>query len=238
MHRFAPQYFVLILILSIGVIYSLKARKLTPAGSVTGVICGFLIFAGSGFTGLAMMTCFFILGTAATSWGRAKKTITVPAERNGRTAGQVLANSGVATICAVCSILFKNYESLFSLIIAGSFAAAAADTLSSELGIVYGKRFVNILTFKKDEKGLDGVISLEGTVFGIIGAALIATVYLFHDRNLSTFFFLTIAGTVGTLVDSLLGAAFERKGLIKNDGVNFFNTLSGALTALILYALQ
>jgi len=46
----------------------------------------------------------------------------------------------------------------------------------------------------------------------------------------------TAAGTVGGIVDSLLGATLERRGLLNNDGVNFTNTLAGALAAAGLTA--
>ena len=42
---------------------------------------------------------------------------------------------------------------------------------------------------------------------------------------------ITVAGTIGNLADSVLGATLERAGVLSNDGVNFFNTLTAALVA-------
>jgi uncharacterized protein (TIGR00297 family) len=117
---------------------------------------------------------------------------------------------------------------------AGAFSSAMADTLSSELGTVYGKKFYNIITFKQDKKGLDGVVSLEGTCIGIIGSAIIATVYCFGFSWSHYFFWIIAAGTVGNLCDSVFGATIERKKLIGNDTVNFLNTLIGAMVLLIV----
>jgi len=118
--------------------------------------------------------------------------------------------------------------------IAGTFSTATADTVSSELGNVYGSRFYNILSLKKDTRGLDGVISAEGTIAGIMGSALIAMVYTFFEGLDTTFAVIVVAGTAGNLFDSILGASAERKHLIGNNAVNFLNTAFGALVALLL----
>ena len=115
--------------------------------------------------------------------------------------------------------------------IAGSFAAAAADTLSSELGNVYGSRYYNILTFRKDTRGLNGVVSLEGSLLGIAGSVVIAGIYGFAYGWSPGPLYIVLAGTAGNLVDSLLGATWERKHYLSNNGVNFLTTLIGALAA-------
>lgn len=117
---------------------------------------------------------------------------------------------------------------------AAAFASASADTLSSELGMVYGKRVFNIISFRPDRCGMDGVISLEGTVIGIGGSCIIAVIYVLGYGWNINFYFIVIAGTVGNLTDSILGAVLERKGRIGNDMVNFLNTLTAMLVVLML----
>jgi uncharacterized protein (TIGR00297 family) len=116
---------------------------------------------------------------------------------------------------------------------AGAFAAAMADTLSSELGTVYGKKFYNIITFRRDRKGLDGVVSLEGTMIGIAGSCLVAALYCSGFGWSILFLYITLAGTIGNLVDSIAGATLERRRYIGNDIVNVLNTLVGALVLLL-----
>ena len=103
------------------------------------------------------------------------------------------------------------------------------------MGVVKGKKFINILTLKPDEKGLDGVISLEGTLWGLAGSIVIATIFFLGYSELSQFFTIIISGTTGNLADSFMGAAWERKQRIKNDAVNFLNTLIAAAIGALLF---
>jgi len=201
-------------------------RKLTLTGAVTGWIVAALVYAGAGYMGISLLAAFFILASLATK-GKGSK----------RTSGQVLANGGVAAILGLSAWIWPQHLTLFQLMIAGSLASATADTLSSELGTVYGKRFFNIITFKKDERGLDGVISIEGTLIGLAGAAIIAITYcLFNGWGMPSLYIVT-AGFIGNIIDSVLGATLERKSRIDNNLVNFSNTATGAIMCLLLFNL-
>src|SRR5205823_5304376 len=166
-------------------------------------LAGFLIFTGTGYAGLAMIGAFFILGSAATSWKLSFKEKSGLAEKNKgkRTAGQVIANGGVAAISGLLSWLYPEKINLFRLMMAASLASAAADTLSSELGNVYGSKFYNILTFQKDKRGLNGVVSMEGTIFGIIGSAIIAVIYACGFGWNQSVLWVIISGTIGNISD-------------------------------------
>ena len=173
---------------------------------------------------MAMMATFFILGTAATSWKKKSKSELGIAEENEgqRTAGQVLANAGVAAILGIYIYLLPERTDIFRVMMAASFSAATADTLSSELGNIYGSRYFNIISFKKDTRGLNGVISIEGTLAGIVGSAIIATIFCMGFGFSINFLWIVIAGTIGNLADSVLGATVERKRYLDNNAVNFF----------------
>ena len=227
------------LIIIAGMAYSILAKKLTILAAFTGGILACLIFVASGYTGVAMMTTFFILGSVATSWQRRKKHAFADSQENriGRSASQVFANAGIAAIAGLLIILFPQLANLLLPAMAAAFASATADTLSSELGMVYGKRFLNIITFKADYCGMDGVVSLEGTLIGIAGSCIIALVYAIGFGWDIGLVFIVIAGTVGNLTDSILGALLERKGLLGNNTVNFLNTLAAALAVMLLNSL-
>src|SRR5256885_8507182 len=197
----ASQYIIVSVFLALAAYSSVRMQKLTVAGSITGAVIGYLVFAGGGLTGLLMLTAFFVLGTLFTSWKKAEKLQLKPElDRVAkRDSWQVLANGGAAAILGLSAIVIAGNGNLFRLMMAAALASATADTLSSELGMVYGRRFFNIVTFKKEQKGLDGVISIEGLLFGIIGSAIIAAIYLAGHTGASVFWQIVICGTIGNL---------------------------------------
>ena len=231
----APDSYLYIILLAAAT-WSYTSGKLTLAGAIAGALIGFIIYKGAGLTGFVMLTFFFTVGSAATKWQRGKKALmnAIDPHKGRRTARQVLANGGVAALLGLWARIQPEYLSLAQLMIAGSFAAATADTLSSELGTVYGRRFYNIISLKKDTRGLDGVVSIEGTLIGIVGAAAIAAIYSLGFGWNVCFPVIVLAGFTGNLLDSVLGAWLERKGLIGNNSVNFLNTLTGAAVCLML----
>ncbi len=221
-------------------IASVAAKKLTVSAALTGGLLGCMMYAGAGFTGITMAGVFFLLGTLATGWRKQYKENIGLSGINStqRNAGQVIANAGVAALIGLAGYFLVQYAFVLQFMMAAALSSAMADTLSSELGNVYGKRFYNILTFKKDIRGLNGVVSAEGTAIGVVGSIMIALVYaLGFGFTTGTFLIIIIAGTAGNLSDSVLGASLERKQYLNNDGVNFLNTAIAALAALLLYFL-
>lgn len=217
---------ILLLLLLVLVWYT---RKLTLAGTLTAGVLAVLIFKGTGWTGIALLGTFFVLGTGVTLWGKKEKVRAglSDAESVRRNAGQVLANGGVAGVLGLAAWIFPDYQHGLVLMMAGAFSVAAADTLASELGVLYGRQFYNIRTLRTDTRGLDGVISLEGTLLGMAGSGIIALV-LGAVGSIWAVGSLLLAGTAGNLLDSWLGATLERKGRISNNVVNAANTLTGA----------
>lgn len=234
------SYLAVALGLGTGMFLSVRKGKLTAPAALTGGLLGFAIFLGAGFSGLAMLATFFLLGSWATAHRLDYKARLGLAEANKgrRKASQVVANAGAAAIAGLLACLFPPQAAVFQPMLAAAFASATADTLSSELGNLYGRRFYNILTFKPDQRGENGVVSLEGTGLGLLGSGVIAVIYGvgfgwgWHLAGI------VVAGTVGNLSDSVLGASLERKHILTNDAVNFLNTGIAALTFLWIYLMR
>ncbi|ATP56022.1 hypothetical protein CPT03_05895 [Pedobacter ginsengisoli] len=233
----SPNLFIIVVLLIAMMVICVWARKLTVPASLTAGLIGLFVFAAFGETGILMLVTFFILGVLATAHKKQLKARYHPeiTYSMGRNAGQVFANGGVAGLLAILALVDHHHSDLYILMVAASLASALADTLSSELGMVYGRRFYNILTFKKDANGLDGVISLEGTLIGACGACVIALIYTGFDKKS---LLVIAAGIIGNITDSLLGATLERKSYLNNDMVNFLNTLVASLFGMMFYYLS
>lgn len=108
------QYSMVIIFLASGMYFSVKKNKLTEAGALTGGFLGLAIFQGAGFTGLAMLALFFLLGSGATTWQHTYKAQLGLAEENKgrRTAAQAFANAGVAALMGLLAWFFPGMADL------------------------------------------------------------------------------------------------------------------------------
>src|SRR5262249_55758164 len=172
---------------------------------------------------------------AATRFGRTRKRSLAIAERSGgRDGAQVLANVGVSATFAALSSLTPYRVPL----IVGSLAAlaeAACDTVSSETGKTLAREARLVTSGKLVAAGTNGAVSVSGTVLGALAAALIAIEPAIAGLlDLHSAVIVTLAGALGMLLDSLLGATFERRGGMTNNAVNLVSTLGAALLATIL----
>lgn len=230
---------IFLVTLCVAMLATYKTDKLTTPGIFVGGLMAIIIYMGVGYRGIALLGCFFFLAVLATSYKKAiKKNISaVEQHQQKRNAGQVFANGGAAAILGLAAIVFPAHAHLLLTLIAAAFAAATADTMSSELGTVYGKQFYNIINLKPDQRGRDGVVSLEGTAIGILGATAVAAIYSFGFGWGRYSVMIIIAGTVGNISDSILGATLERKGKLNNNAVNFLNTAIAALVYWLMIIL-
>jgi uncharacterized protein (TIGR00297 family) len=211
------------------------ARTVNLSGVVAGFLVGFVIYLFLDWRGYLLLLAFFVIGSAATKLGYRKKEAARLAQENKgrRGARHALANAGVATACALFAAVTP-YRQLFALAFAGAFATAAADTSSSEIGQLLGRRTYLPTNFKPVPPGTEGAVSLEGTLAGVLASAVIAVLGaalgLYSWRGVLP---VVVAAFIGTTFESLVGAALERRRLLDNEALNFLNTLVGALVAVI-----
>lgn len=237
-----------------------RARALTADGAVAAWVVGSATFGAGGWPAALVLFAFFVPSALLSRVGRERKRSLTDVGKHGpRDARQVFANGGVA---AVCALLAANGSYVFAAAFAGAFAAAAADTWATEIGVLSPERPRSILTFRQVATGLSGGITVAGTTASVVGAMLVGGVA--QIAGLAPFAPVAIAGVVGSLADSAVGAALQalrwcpacerdcetnphvcgtltrlRRGVawMDNDAVNLIATLKGAFLAAILVAI-
>ncbi|MEM6335286.1 MAG: DUF92 domain-containing protein [Bacteroidota bacterium] len=232
---------------------------------------GLLAFSVLGLGGL-MWTIpgmvYFFGSSLLSKWRKGAKQRLEAKQTKGsrRDAGQVYANGGIAW-AALILYVFVPHTAFYWMYLA-AFAAAAADTWSTEIGTAVQGRTRSVTTFRVLEPGRSGGISLAGTLGGVAGAlsvwiaAALVGWQAVSDLGVGWSLLLVVGGGVaGGLIDSLAGATVQalywdeqaqayieappRMGRIArgyrwidNDAVNLICTLSGAILALAGYVLR
>jgi uncharacterized protein (TIGR00297 family) len=83
--------------------------------------------------------------------------------------------------------------------------------------------------------GTSGALSLEGTAAGLFGAVALAALAVLLELVPTAALLPIVAGaTIGSFIESGLGATLERPGILNNDALNFINTGVAAFAALVI----
>ncbi len=152
-------------------------HALSRDGALAAFVVGALTFGSGAFGTALLLLAFFITSTLLSRAGKARKLELIDVGKGGaRDAWQVLANGGIATVCAVAwAVLDKSAAgSLWFVAFAGAYAAATADTWGTEIGTLAAQAPRSIRTGKPLATGLSGGVSPPGTAAEIAGAVLIA----------------------------------------------------------------
>jgi uncharacterized protein (TIGR00297 family) len=234
-------------------------RALSVSGALAAAAVGFCLFGFGGWPGAMALLLFFVTSSALSRLGRRRKEVLAFEKGGERDAGQVLANGGVAALCAALLPLFPGAAWPAAALL-GALAEANADTWATELGSLAGKAPRLITTFRPAPTGASGAISLPGTAAALAGACLIAAVALPFGLDVRGVLAVALGGFVGAMTDSLLGATLQvqyrcpacgklterrthcddqptepARGLpwLGNDLVNALSTLTGAVVAAL-----
>jgi uncharacterized protein (TIGR00297 family) len=242
---FIPKRFALAVAVNlVFALFALAMKWVDRSGAAMGFLLGVAIYLGYGYKSFLILLAFILLGSVATRIGYAKKAARGIAEQRGgaRSWREALANCLAPAFFAILSITAFP-QAAFLLAMVAALAEAAGDTISSELGQVLTDRVYLITTFRRVPTGVEGGVSLAGTVSGFITSALIVGLGLGfglcgpHPWAGAGIAF--AAAIAGNLLDSLLGATVEHAGLVTNGIVNLSGTsFAGALALALALRMQ
>jgi uncharacterized protein (TIGR00297 family) len=225
------------------------AGTVSVSGGIVGAILGVALWLFGGWQSFAILLLFFVLGSGATKLGYASKAARgIAQERGGRRgARNAIANCAVPVFFAFLAAATPDGD-LFRIAAVAALATAAFDTVSSEIGQVWGKRPFLPTTLRRVPPGTEGAISVEGTLAGGVAAAVLAgaamPLGLTGEGGLTTAptvvaaAIIVAAAFVGATVESYLGALGARTeapgGSFDNHAMNLLNTAVGGVCALWL----
>ncbi|KXL43616.1 hypothetical protein M433DRAFT_155620 [Acidomyces richmondensis BFW] len=228
---------------SLVVSYALIRRKFTLGGVVAGVLVSLIHMLHPWPAFYWLLNIFVLFGILVTRIGHAAKSHITQSSIGGsggegaRTSAQVFANSGTACILVLMHTWLLNsspfissnlpitagpysplWEKLLPIGIIGQYAAVAADTFSSELGILAKSQPILITApWKRVPRGTNGGVTVEGLLYGTLGSLLLTLVAggalrgLYPNITISmrAVGLLTLMGVMGSIIDSVLGALVQ-----------------------------
>jgi uncharacterized protein (TIGR00297 family) len=214
--------------------FAYRSKTADLSGLFSSALVGIILLVFAGPRWFLVMLVFFILGSAATKYKfEYKKRIGVEQGRGGaRGYRNVFANGIAATAAAVLFGVFQ--QPVFIVMYVGCVATAAADTLASEIGVTGGIPRL-ITTLKNVPIGTNGGVTLVGETVALLGGLVVSVAaFLLGVITLPMVLLCTLAGFIGTNIDSFVGATLENRGFIGNAGTNLIATIGGGVVAVAL----
>ena len=218
--------------------FAFRAKTADLSGLFSAALVGVILMvfaAPHGAQWFLIMLSFFILGSLATKYKfEYKKRIGVEQGRGGARGYRNVFSNGI--VAAAAAVLFGVFQQpVFIVMYVGSVATAAADTLASEIGVTGGIPYM-ITTLKKVPVGTNGGVTMRGEAVAFLGGLIISLVALvLNVITLQMVVICTLAGFIGTNIDSLVGATLENQGFFGNAGTNLLATIGGGLCAVVLF---
>lgn len=242
---------------------------LNGSGAVSTFLLGSIVFGIGKWEYSLPILLFFVLSSLLSKLGKQwKQKFAATFQKGGRRDfGQVVANGGVAGLI----VLLWNYIPWggWYFLFVGSIAAVTADTWATEIGVFSRQSPRHVLNFRQVPPGTSGGITLLGLGAAMLGSLVIVFVgglatnnYAFINNGFQLASLIAVAGFLGSIVDSIIGATIQAQyqcpacgkitekkihcqqhrtqvisgyPIIDNDVVNGLCGLSGAFFSWIAY---
>lgn len=239
---------------------SLRFRFIDMGGVAASFAVGYLVYVFGGREYFAVLLTFYLVSVSFTKL-RVRTVKEAHNKENGvRSWKNVLANGCTATLAAVMAGISSDERTFFAIYL-GAISSAFADTLATEIGLLYPGKPRLITSMREVRPGTPGGVTPLGYLGGVVGMIILALVVHLLDKRMVAGELVAIifsSGLVGMTVDSILGASIQAKYRCRGCGkdvespyhcgqpaehltglkpvdthvVNLLATVGGALTAL------
>ncbi|CAB1421788.1 unnamed protein product [Pleuronectes platessa] len=222
---------------------ALKRRSLDPSGALGALLVGFVLTMAN-YSFFSSLLMFFISSSKLTRWGGAqKKKIDAEYKEGGsRNWIQVFCNGGVPTELALLYMIevgpgemaidFGNQYSAswMCLSLVGALACSTGDTWASEVGPVLSQSLPRLITtWKEVPAGTNGGVTPVGLVASFLGGLAVGVAYFvtqlltvsnlhLSDPQWPIMVYGGVAGLLGSMLDSFLGAHLQYSGFDSSIG--------------------
>lgn len=234
------RWFIAIFLPVYIVMKALGKKTLDLTAGMTALVVGFILTLSS-YCFTAGLLMFFYTSIRLTKYkaGEKMKFEENYRESGQKNWTQVICNSGVACQMALMYMLEKGVggeiainfiddysASWFAMAVMGAIACSCGDTWSSEIGSVYSDRDPYLIfTFTRVPRGTNGGVSLIGLISSfagglVIGISFYVTTVICVPRDVlalsptqfPVLYVAGLAGLLGSVIDSFLGANFQFSG--------------------------
>lgn len=211
-----------IAILAMIFLLSIRFKFIDLGGAATSSIVGYLIYVFGGRSYFLALIAFYLVSVVFTKV-RVRRVQEVENKEDGvRGWRNVVANGFTATITAVLSGLSGEQKTFYTAYL-GALSSAFADTLATEIGLLYPRMPRLITSMKKVKPGTPGAVTPLGYLGGLMGMTILVFVSSTMDKRLPLHEVLVIiysSGLIGMTVDSILGATIQAKYRCRMCGKN------------------
>jgi uncharacterized protein (TIGR00297 family) len=202
---------------SIGLL-AYRRRSLTGDGAAGAVATGTTIFGLGGWSWGLSLIYFFVSSTLLSHFREKEKAQTAVdkfSKGSRRDLAQVVANGGVASLCAALHSTTRSAAAQDALqaAFAGALATATADTWATELGVLSSRTPRLLTTGQPVAPGTSGGITPLGSAASALGALSLG-VFLWITSGLRSSsarlpLISLFSGLTGSACDSVLGATVQ-----------------------------
>ncbi len=206
-----------LVIVSILTILSIRLKVLDMYGGITAAIIGMIVYQTVGRLGILSLCIFLLVSGLATRVGyEYKKSIGVIESKSGiRGFRNVIGNGLVAAIISIIYSINYEHSGIFLAGFLGSVSAVFADTLATEIGLLYKGKPRLIIGLKKTMPGTPGGVTTYGYA-GALSSSLILiialTPFLINNNLLGmkkAALIILLSGIGGTTIDSIAGQLLQ-----------------------------